>query len=202
MKLEHVLLALLAQSPRSGYSLKQWLDTEGTFFDLSPHASQIYRSLNRLEEQGLLAHTVSERSGGPDAKIYEVTPAGTEELQRWIASPFQPAVNYGSREFRCRLSFTASMDPQRAVELLKTERDARLAQVRLKRNRDRAVDFTGHHALVDPERTKLMSEEAHRFGTAMLDRWIEWIEHLIEVMTREAELAGQPALVRAGKATA
>ncbi len=205
MKLEHVLLAELAQCSRSGYALKQWFDTEGAFLDLAPHPSQIYRTLGRLEEQGLLTHVVSERTGGPDAKIYRVTPAGSEELVRWMASPFKPAMNSGSREFRCRLNFTAAMDPARALELLVAERDTRAEQVRRNRGRDRSLSFTDHIPLVDPERTRLMEEEAHRYGAAMTDRWIEWLEHMIEVVTREIErtgaasgerAAGEPAAAR------
>ena len=73
----HVLL-LLAEQPRHGYelaaSLKTW-EFEGVT------ASLVYRELARLEEQGLVrSFWAASQARGPARHMYELTPAGLEDL--------------------------------------------------------------------------------------------------------------------------
>jgi DNA-binding PadR family transcriptional regulator len=51
--------------------------------------SQIYPELARLEQAGLVRHTVVEQQERPDKKVYEITEAGRVELARWAAEPMR-----------------------------------------------------------------------------------------------------------------
>ncbi|MEV6931247.1 PadR family transcriptional regulator [Dactylosporangium sp. NPDC051485] len=75
-RLRLYLLKLLNEGPRHGYELIRLL--ENRFHGLyAPSAGTIYPRLQRMEADGLITHTAE---GG--RKVYEITPAGVEELQR------------------------------------------------------------------------------------------------------------------------
>ncbi|GAA2346075.1 PadR family transcriptional regulator [Dactylosporangium salmoneum] len=75
-RLRLYLLKLLNEGPRHGYELIRLL--ENRFHGLyAPSAGTIYPRLQRMEADGLITHTAE---GG--RKVYEITPAGFEELQR------------------------------------------------------------------------------------------------------------------------
>jgi len=84
MGLEHVLLGLL-QKPASGYDLKRRFDNEVRYF-WAAELTQIYGTLRRLENDGLLTSRVAPSSKGPDRRIYSITAAGRETLRRWLAA--------------------------------------------------------------------------------------------------------------------
>jgi DNA-binding PadR family transcriptional regulator len=75
-RLRLYLLKLLNEGPRHGYELIRLL--ENRFHGLyAPSAGTIYPRLQRMEADGLITHTAE---GG--RKVYEITPAGFDELQR------------------------------------------------------------------------------------------------------------------------
>ena len=75
-RLRLYLLKLLNEGPRHGYELIRLL--ENRFHGLyQPSAGTIYPRLQRMEADGLITHTAE---GG--RKVYEIMPAGFDELQR------------------------------------------------------------------------------------------------------------------------
>ncbi|MFI5906842.1 PadR family transcriptional regulator [Dactylosporangium sp. NPDC051541] len=75
-RLRLYLLKLLNEGPRHGYELIRLL--ENRFHGLyAPSAGTIYPRLQRMEADGLISHTAE---GG--RKVYEITGAGREELDR------------------------------------------------------------------------------------------------------------------------
>ena len=86
MSVRHAILGLLAQQPRHGYDLHRTFEAivgGKAVWDLKP--AQVYTTLLRLEEAGLVAQTVTRRVGGPDQRVYELTSTGRDELDRWYA---------------------------------------------------------------------------------------------------------------------
>jgi DNA-binding PadR family transcriptional regulator len=81
------LLALLAKEPAHGYELK--LALEQTFGEAypSPNIGQIYVTLKRLEEDGLVHSQDVEQATRPNKRVYELTPAGREALRGWVSEP-------------------------------------------------------------------------------------------------------------------
>jgi DNA-binding PadR family transcriptional regulator len=83
------LLALLAKEPAHGYELK--LALEQTFGQAypSPNIGQVYVTLKRLEQDGLVRSQDVAQDSRPNKKVYELTPAGSPsiftELQ-WITT--------------------------------------------------------------------------------------------------------------------
>jgi PadR family transcriptional regulator AphA len=53
--------------------------------------SQIYRTLARLAERGLVEMEVVEQEDRPDRKVHRITEAGRDELARWLRTPLPPS---------------------------------------------------------------------------------------------------------------
>jgi len=83
------LLALLAKEPAHGYELK--LALEQTFGQAypSPNIGQIYVTLKRLEQDGLVRSQDVAQDSRPNKKVYELTPAGREQLAAWVTEPIE-----------------------------------------------------------------------------------------------------------------
>ena len=84
MSLNHILLGLLRE-PAAGYDLKAVFDERISHF-WSAEFGQIYPTLNRLEERGLLQSRVEPSDRGPNRRVYGLTEEGRRELLRWLSS--------------------------------------------------------------------------------------------------------------------
>jgi DNA-binding PadR family transcriptional regulator len=81
------LLALLAKEPAHGYELK--LALEQTFGQAypSPNIGQIYVTLKRLEQDGLVCSQDVAQTTRPNKRVYELTSDGREALRAWVEEP-------------------------------------------------------------------------------------------------------------------
>lgn len=86
MSIKHALLGFLNYAPMTGYELKQHFDSSIHHF-WNANLSQIYPTLNRMKDDGLLAMEVEYQQDKPNRKVYYITDAGRDELQRWLQEP-------------------------------------------------------------------------------------------------------------------
>lgn len=86
MSLDHAILGFLNYHPYTGYDLKKIFDSSVQHF-WSADQSQIYRTLNRLTEQGFAEMEKVPQEDRPDRKVYHITEAGRAELMGWLAGP-------------------------------------------------------------------------------------------------------------------
>src|SRR3954462_11227313 len=82
----YAILGLLSFARMSGYDLAIVAQRSiAGFWPISK--TQVYAELRRLVELGLASGSAAERAGGPAKTIYELTPAGEEALDAWLADP-------------------------------------------------------------------------------------------------------------------
>src|SRR4051794_29605771 len=82
----YAILGLLSFARMSGYDLAAVSQRSiATFWPVSK--TQVYAELRRLADLGLATGAAAERSGGPAKTIYELTRAGEEALDAWLAEP-------------------------------------------------------------------------------------------------------------------
>ena len=82
--IKYLLLGLLAGCPRHGYELKALFeDLFGGTWPLN--AGQVYMTLQRLEDEGLVTSEVVAQELLPDRRVYSLTEDGRFELKRWTA---------------------------------------------------------------------------------------------------------------------
>ena len=89
MSLQHAILSLLNTQAKSGYDLAKEFSGSVQFYWQASH-QQIYKMLAQLEAKKLVVVEHIEQSGKPDRKEFSLTPAGREELMRWVAEPTKP----------------------------------------------------------------------------------------------------------------
>jgi DNA-binding PadR family transcriptional regulator len=119
--MRYPFLALLASGPAHGYELKQALEQRfGSA--LSPlNAGQVYTTLQRLERDGLVGG--QEVPGDTRQKrVYELTDAGRDALQRWVTAP-TPATRLRDEFFlKLVLAGTSGItDPRALIEQQRRE---------------------------------------------------------------------------------
>src|SRR5512139_3466570 len=118
MSVRHAVLGLLAQRPRHGYELRaafQALVGGQENWDVKP--AQIYATLARLEQGGLVAEESVEQAAGPEKRIYALTPVGREALKEWFASGIQPEHQQDKFFLKLMIGLVSGVaDPYRLIQ--------------------------------------------------------------------------------------
>jgi len=79
--------------------------------------AQIYATLARLEEAGLVEETAVEQDAGPEKRIYALTPAGRAELTAWFSTGVKR--EHQRDEFYLKLMLclaTGEADPRQVIQ--------------------------------------------------------------------------------------
>jgi len=119
MSVRHAILGLLAQHPRHGYELRAAFSAVvggDENWDVKP--AQIYTTLNRLEEAGLVRQQSIEQDGGPEKRIYAVTDLGLAALSEWFDGGIPP--EHQRDEFFVKLMtglVSGAADPARIIQI-------------------------------------------------------------------------------------
>src|SRR5919197_1627103 len=80
-----VILGMLAARPRSGYEIKQLVDSSARFFWTASYG-QIYPELKKLEKAGLITGDDTS-TGARQRTTFKLTAEGKREAREWIAGP-------------------------------------------------------------------------------------------------------------------
>jgi PadR family transcriptional regulator AphA len=84
MSLRFALLGFLTTEPASGYRLAQEFGESMGWFWYASH-SQIHPELKRMEDEKLV-ESASSHEDGRGTKLYSITDAGRDELNRWLCA--------------------------------------------------------------------------------------------------------------------
>ncbi|HRF96975.1 MAG TPA: PadR family transcriptional regulator, partial [Aggregatilineales bacterium] len=77
--LKYILLGGLSYMPLTGYQIKQFMENSTTHFWYA-QTSQIYRTLDQLEKEGLVTSQIQEQHDKPDRRLYHITQNGRDAL--------------------------------------------------------------------------------------------------------------------------
>ncbi len=177
MSVRNAILGLLAQRPRHGYLLRAEFEAlaggEG-IWDVKP--AQVYSTLARLAEAGLVRETRVAGGAGPDKRVYAITPAGRRELASW----FEAGVETGRPrdEFFVKLMLAIGAAPGRPYRVIRAQR-GRLYQ--------ELHDLTARRGAADPGRELariLLLDKTIMHVEADL-RWLDMIEARLDEMQRQ-----------------
>jgi DNA-binding PadR family transcriptional regulator len=177
MSVRHALLGLLAQRPRHGYELHAAFEAVvggEQNWDVKP--AQIYTTLARLEEGGLVVKEAIEQEAGPEKRIYAITEVGRAELDIWFDRGVQREHQRDEFFIKLMLSLTtAEIDPYKVI------------------HRQRAKLYQELHALTSQRhRANPRTELAHILllekGVMHLEadlRWLDMIEARLDDIKRQ-----------------
>ncbi|OGO11265.1 MAG: PadR family transcriptional regulator [Chloroflexi bacterium RBG_13_66_10] len=194
MSVRNALLGLLLQSPRHGYELRTAFEAVmGGEANWGIKPAQVYTTLSRLEESGLVEVEGVQKRAGPEKRIYAVTPAGREAFRSWLASPVR--AGHQRDEFFLKLMLTLATGEAEPQKVIYTQRAGLYQELH---------DLTEQRDQADPKRELaqiLLLDQAIMHLEADL-RWLEVIEARLNEVARqpipepEARPRGRPPKVR------
>ena len=121
MSIRHALLGFLAQKPRHGYDLRVTFEAlvGGEIWEVKP--AQIYTTLERLEEAGLVARKSDLGEGDePSRRIYDITATGREALREWFSAGV--SIEHQRDEFFIKLMVGLTSGQAEPARLIQTQR--------------------------------------------------------------------------------
>jgi DNA-binding PadR family transcriptional regulator len=196
LSVRNAILGLLAQKPRHGYELHSAFSTVvgGAAWDVKP--AQIYTTLERLEESGLV-ETKSDLGEGrePDRRIYAITRDGREALKDWFNDSVP--TEHQRDEFYVKLMvglLSGDADPTRIIQIQRSRLYQELHDATTQRDKFDPLIEIAQILLVDKA---IMHLEADL-------RWLDMIEMRLEsikdqpIPEPEIRKRGRPKKIDAG----
>lgn len=164
--LDMILLGYLGDGPRSGYDLKQLLETDGAHF-WHAHHSQIYTTLRRLERRGWIRSRKQAARGLQERRVYTVLAAGRDVLAVWRDQPLTLALTKDPALARV---YFAGPHPTRdllpELRRLRAARRARLTELKRRPTPE---------ARTDPKGLRQLTREHARATEALAIRWLDQV---------------------------
>lgn len=136
MSVRYAILGLLARHPRHGYELRSAFEAlagGADTWEVKP--AQVYSTLDRLAEAGQIVEESTGQAGGPEKKIYALTPEGLEALHDWFESGV--SLEHQRDEFFIKLMIalaSGEADPHRVIQTQRLELYQELHQATMQRD--------------------------------------------------------------------
>lgn len=173
--LEHALLVSLTERSGTGYQLTRRFDRSIGHFWHASH-QQIYKTLARMTEGGLLTYVEQAQEGKPDKKVYSVTAAGREHLCTWIRTPGKSGQD--QRELAVKIRGAAPSDLPHVIEEIRRTRDTHAAQAALYAQLE-ARDYPNPDALTG---TALQQYLVLRGGVRSERGTVDWLDEVLTAL--------------------
>lgn len=177
MSVRLTLLGLLEQKPRYGYELRAgFMALAGGSETWEVKPAQIYTTLNRLAESGLVEKNAADGENGEEKVMFSITSTGREELRHWLdqGSLDDPQQD----EFFLKLMLSLELPEIKAAQLIQTQRAALYQELHR---------ITNLRARLDPHielaRILLMDKAIMHLEADL--RWLDMVEGRLEEVQRQ-----------------
>jgi DNA-binding PadR family transcriptional regulator len=181
--LKYVLLGALTYQPLTGYQLKQFIDNSARHFWYA-QTSQIYRTLNELEEKGLLTSQIQPQTDRPDQRLYHLTPTGREDLLKWLATPMTE-IAPTKDELLVRLFFSALLDKEVVLTQLRLQKALHQQQLSVFKEVIPLQITTSLERNPHLKRDALLWELDRRLGELSEESYLRWLDETIARIEEE-----------------
>ncbi len=139
MSIKYAILGLLSSKPSTGYEMKKVFEQSSTMY-WSGNNNQIYKTLVRLLDEGLVTSEVQHQEASPSKKIYTITADGLAELKKWVGS--DPEAPEFRKPFLVQLAWADQLSDEELNELLlKYENEIKI-QLLLNQEKNRRGQFS------------------------------------------------------------
>jgi DNA-binding PadR family transcriptional regulator len=146
---QELVLALLAKEPSHGYELRAQIERALGPLAGSFNAGQMYVTLGRLEQAGLVTSARESAADRPERRTYELTAAGRDRVAEWLHDVAWPRPDLTN--FHLKLVVAAAgrlADPVELVaaqrrELVRRLRDAQRAAMTEEQDSDASLLLEG-----------------------------------------------------------
>jgi DNA-binding PadR family transcriptional regulator len=130
MPLHHAVLALLAAKPAHGYELKGSFEQAVGEQWGGLNIGHLYQVLDRLARDGLIESERQPQPVKPDRLVHRITPAGREELDRWLNEPSTRTRGYRDDFFLKVMAAAQAGDQGALSSVLRNQRAYLLTELR------------------------------------------------------------------------
>jgi DNA-binding PadR family transcriptional regulator len=130
MPLHHAVLALLAAKPAHGYELKGSFEQAVGDQWGGLNIGHLYQIVDRLARDGLIESERQPQPVKPDRLVHQITPAGREELDRWLNEPSVRTRGYRDDFFLKVMAAAQAGDPAMLAAVLRRQRIHLLTELR------------------------------------------------------------------------
>ena len=130
MPLHHAVLALLAAKPAHGYELKSSFEESVGDQWGGLNIGHLYQVLDRPARDGLIDSERQPQPVKPDRLVHRITPAGRDELDRWLNEPSVRARGYRDDFFLKVMAAAQAGDPAMLAGVLRRQRAHLLTELR------------------------------------------------------------------------
>jgi len=177
VSVRNALLGLLAQRPRHGYELRAAFEALAggeANWDLRP--AQVYATLERLAGAGLIRQRSVGQDGGPQKRVYALTPAGRGQLRAWLGAETRREPQRD--EFYLKLMIALATGGAQPRKLIRDQRAALYRRLHSVTARRQATDSHTHlaHALLLDQAVMHLEADLH---------WLDMIEARLDDVRRQ-----------------
>jgi DNA-binding PadR family transcriptional regulator len=168
MSVRFGLLGLIGQHPRHGYELLAAFTAMvggGDNWDVKP--AQIYTTLSRLKDAGWISEEGMEQDGGPEKRMYAITPDGRTALAEWLDEPV--ASTHRRDEFFIKLMIALYAGEDHVMRILYGQRRRLMQELH---------DITGQRRVLNPKTQLahiLLLDQAVMHTESDI-RWLDMVE--------------------------
>ncbi|MAU12835.1 MAG: hypothetical protein CL607_23650 [Anaerolineaceae bacterium] len=180
--LKNILLGILNYSPMTGYDVKQFIDGSTSHFWYA-QTSQIYRTLDQLEEAGCLTSVIEHQDTKPSKRIYHITDKGRETLSAWLHNPLD-RIPSAKNELLVFLFFAGQLDKDTLLDQLRLQRKLYLEK---QGDYDAATGFIEEAVKEQPQlaRDARLWEATRRFGQISRQAYMQWLDETIAMIEED-----------------
>jgi len=171
--LKHGILGLINNGDKTGYEIMTvFRDSLSHFW--TAQTSQIYRELQTMEKAGWITQTHVVQSGRPDKNVFSITPAGHEELLRWLRDDNLPA---GFRNpFLMKIFFMGELPVEENIAFFQAFREANVFS---DGGRQASANVDLYRQTVDHPEKAIYWKLTVEFGRMYEKMQREWCEYCI-----------------------
>ncbi|MCI0520072.1 MAG: PadR family transcriptional regulator [Chloroflexi bacterium] len=187
MTVKNALLGLLAQRPRHGYDLyTAFVKIAGGDGNWELKPAQVYSTLERLEEAGLVARASDLGEGSePSRRVYAITEAGRQAVEAWFASGEAP--DHQRDAFYVKLMVSLASGVGSPYRILIAQRSFIFQRLHAVTNRRNQLDSG-----IDLAQVMLLDKAIMHLEADL--RWLDMIETRLDEIERQPrpEAAARP----------
>lgn len=182
--LKYALLGFLNLQPYTGYDLSAHMEVSTAHF-WHAKLSQIYTTLKKLEQEGLVESEIEEQDDRPDKRIYTITPAGRDDLQAWLAQPMTD-MDQTKLKLLLKVFFAGMGDRESVLTELRLQKSLHEKQLTLYRTATPQIIDEVTQEVADGEVHGFYWEATRRFGEAYEQMVVDWLAETITGLEKMA----------------
>ncbi|MDR0297501.1 MAG: PadR family transcriptional regulator [Streptococcaceae bacterium] len=175
MQGKDVVLGLLNGQSRSGYEIKELIETRLKYF-FDGTAGMIYPTLKKLEKEGKVEKNVVFQEGRPNKNVYTITDEGKADFINYLSSETEEETL--KSDFLVRIYFGKELETDQIKAIISREID------RKERNLN---DLQLHFEKWQSSGMDSLQTIAYKYGIAYYDSVLKLLTESLEELNRDSK---------------